>query len=79
MAPATSSSWAHRTEVRSFGRRCCFLFFFLIVVTMGIWTSTVAVLDVGVPQMFPDGHNLNDVDAGRQWWGRWPWKKMRVG
>lgn len=43
-------------------RRCCFLFFFLIVVTMGIWTSTVAVLDVGVPQMFPDGHNLNDVD-----------------
>ena len=25
----------------------------------------MARLDVGVPQMFPDGHNLNDVDAWR--------------
>jgi hypothetical protein len=33
------------------------------VVAFGVWTGTVARLDVGVPQMFPDGHNLNDVDA----------------
>ena len=43
-------------------RRCCFLFFLLLVITFGFWTANVALLDVGVPQMFPDGHNLNDVE-----------------
>lgn len=43
-------------------RRCCFLFFLILVVAFGVWTGTVARLDVGVPQMFPDGHNLNDVE-----------------
>lgn len=44
-------------------RRCFFAFFLLLVVGGGAWTASVARLDVGVPQMFPDGHNLNDIDA----------------
>eukprot|EP00913_Durusdinium_trenchii_P022145 g20806.t1 len=40
-----------------------FLFFLLLVVGFGLWTGSAIELDTGVPQMFPDGHNLNDIEA----------------
>ncbi|CAK9113766.1 Protein dispatched homolog 1 (Mdispa) [Durusdinium trenchii] len=52
-----------------------FLFFLLLVVGFGLWTGSAIELDTGVPQMFPDGHNLNDIEdvaggfqaSGEQW------------
>lgn len=33
------------------------------MVGFGLWTGSAIELDTGVPQMFPDGHNLNDIEA----------------
>ncbi|CAJ1396973.1 unnamed protein product [Effrenium voratum] len=53
----------------------CFAFFLVLVLTFGAWTAGVVTVDVGVPQMFPAGHNLNSIEdvsadfeeAGERW------------
>mmetsp|Transcript_25377 Transcript_25377/g.46000 ORF Transcript_25377/g.46000 Transcript_25377/m.46000 type:complete len:1626 (+) Transcript_25377:95-4972(+) len=43
------------------GGAYCFAAFTISVVVCAIWTASVVQVDAGVPKMYPEGHNLNDV------------------